>query len=84
MRSFLTALALSTGTLFTYANDGAYRVNGNQLIPMYETDISVKKEILSIRRLNDKQAEVDVYYEFLNPKEAKYLEVETGLLTLAT
>jgi len=65
----------SSGSIFSYANDGAFRVNGNQLIPMYETDIAVKKEILSIRRLNKMQAEVDVYYEFFNPKEDKDLEV---------
>ncbi len=57
------------------ANDGSFRVRGNQLIPMYETDISVKKEILTIRRINSRQAEVDVYYEFFNPKENKELEV---------
>ena len=57
------------------ANDGSFRVRGNQLIPMYETDISVKKEILTIRRTNSRQAEVDVYYEFYNPKESKELEV---------
>ena len=63
------------GFAFCFANDGAFRVRGNQLIPMYETDISVKKEILSIRRINKRQAEVDVYYEFFNPKENKELEV---------
>ena len=31
-----------------YDQRGAFRVNGNQLIPMYETDISVRKEILTI------------------------------------
>ena len=63
--------------VFNYclANDGSFRVSGNQLIPMYETDISVKKEILTIRRINSRQAEVNVYYEFDNPKENKELEV---------
>jgi hypothetical protein len=58
-----------------FANDGAFRVNGNQLIPMYETDISVKKEILSIKAIGSGQASVEVYYEFFNPKETKELEV---------
>jgi hypothetical protein len=68
-------LPLVAISVFGYANDGAFRVNGNQLIPMYETDISVKKEVLSIRRINSKQAEVDVYYEFFNPAKTKELEV---------
>jgi YARHG domain len=63
------------GSVFTYANDGSFRVEGNQLIPMYETDISVKKEILTIKRLNTNHAIIDVYYEFFNPKEDKELEV---------
>lgn len=33
-----------------FANDGAYYVSGNHLIPMYESDIVVKKEILTIKR----------------------------------
>jgi len=53
------------------ANDGAYYVSGNQLIPIVETDISVKKEILKIIRKNNKQVEVSVYYEFYNPGAAK-------------
>jgi hypothetical protein len=65
--------------LFIYltvnANDGTFRANGNQLIPMYETDVSVQKEVLTIRRINARQAQVVVYYEFFNPKEAKELEV---------
>jgi hypothetical protein len=60
----IITLSFSVCSLLTKANDGAFRVNGNQLIPMYETQVSVKKEILQIRRLNASQAEVDVYYEF--------------------
>jgi len=59
----------------SHANDGAFRAQGNQLIPMYETDISVKKEVLTIRRINPTQARIEVYYEFFNPKEPKALEV---------
>ncbi len=57
------------------ANDGAFKVNGNQLIPMYETDISVRKEILSIKRIGSMQAQITVYYEFFNPKAEKAIEV---------
>ena len=53
-----------------FANDGSYYVRGNQLIPIIETDISVKKEILKITRKNKEQVEVSVYYEFFNPGKA--------------
>ncbi len=57
------------------ANDGAFFTSGNHLIPISETDISVKKEILSINRINAQQVEVMVYYEFHNPKNDKKLTV---------
>ena len=56
-------------------NDGAFLVNGNQLIPMYETDITVQKEILTIKRISERQAQITVYYEFFNPKVEKAMEV---------
>ncbi|WP_029906490.1 YARHG domain-containing protein [Prevotella sp. 10(H)] len=62
-------------SIIAYANDGAYYVSGNQLIPVTETDITVKKEILSIKRKNRKQVEVDVYYEFYNPGNTKQVVV---------
>lgn len=57
------------------ANDGSYFASGNQLIPIFETDISVQKEILTIKKVNNKYIEVIVYYEFFNPKEAKEIFV---------
>lgn len=57
------------------ANDGAFYAKGNQLIPINETDISVRKEILTIRKINNERIEVTVYYEFFNPKDAKNLLV---------
>lgn len=56
------------------ANDGVYYVDGNQLIPITETDISVKKEVLTINRVGD-HLEVTVYYEFFNPSKPKDLLV---------
>lgn len=75
MKYALTPLLLLLLCLFSQANDGAFRAEGNQLIPIYETDISVKKEILTIRRINEKQARIEVYYEFFNPKDARTIEV---------
>ena len=57
------------------ANDGAFFAKGNQLIPISETNISVKKEILTLKKIKNRYIEVTVYYEFFNPKEAKSLTV---------
>lgn len=65
--SLLTFIAVICPAL---ANDGVYYTAGNQLIPLAETDISVKKEILTITLNNSKDVLVDVYYEFLNPGNA--------------
>ncbi len=56
-----------------FANDGAYYLKGNQLIPLFETTISIKKEILTIKKVNNSTIEVTVYYEFFNPDEEKEL-----------
>lgn len=56
------------------ANDGVFYASGNQLIPITESDISVKKEVLTINRVGD-HLEVTVYYEFFNPTKPKDLLV---------
>lgn len=46
----ITLLASILFSHFIWANDGAFFAKGNHLIPINETDISVKKEILSIKK----------------------------------
>lgn len=53
------------------ANDSKYYVNGNQLFPLEETDISIKKEILTVNLLDAEYTDIDVYYEFYNPGRSK-------------
>jgi YARHG domain len=53
------------------ANDGAYYASGNQIIPLQETDISVKKEVLTIKRIKDDKVQVTVDYTFHNPGAEK-------------
>ena len=67
----LTLVLLLVASEHSFSNDGAYRASGNQLIPVYETNVSVKKEILSIRRINKQFAAITVYYEFFNPGKGK-------------
>ena len=56
------------------ANDAAFYMMGNTLVPVKETDISVAKEILTITVGRDHlYAKVDVYYEFFNPGGPKTL-----------
>lgn len=54
---FFCAILLSS---LGRANDGVFYTSGNQLIPITETEISVKKEILSITREDNKML-VHVY-----------------------
>lgn len=59
----------------SFANDGSYFASGNQLIPVFETDVAVKKEILTLKKIRNQFIEVTVYYEFFNPKEEKEITV---------
>lgn len=71
MKKLAALLSLFISCFTASANDGAFFASGNQLIPIMETDISVKKEILMVKKVDNKFIEVTVYYEFFNPKEAK-------------
>ena len=74
MRKLIIAILCCLSALYTFANDGVFYASGNQLIPITETDISVKKEVLTINRVGD-HLEVTVYYEFFNPVGEKELLV---------
>ncbi|MBR5068434.1 MAG: YARHG domain-containing protein [Bacteroidales bacterium] len=68
MKKSITSIMLAMlGLSSTLANDGVYFTSGNQLIPLLETDISIRKEVLTIGLQDDGNAHVDVYYEFFNP-----------------
>ncbi len=68
-RIFSFLLLLSC--LKAWANDGIFYTSGSFLIPVQETDISVSREVLTITIGKGGYAEVDVQYEFDNPKAAK-------------
>lgn len=75
IRFTLLILLAFAGVGTADANDGVYFANGNQLIPIHETDISVKKETLTITLGDDGYAAVDVYYEFYNHGKAKTVQM---------
>ena len=74
MKKSFILLLFALAYIGAKANDGVFYAQGNHLIPATETDISVKKEILTIHRVGD-HLEVTVYYEFFNPAKAKDLLV---------
>lgn len=57
-----------------FANDGVFYAMGNTLIPLKETSVQLKKEILSLERRGD-WMQVDIYFEFFNPGPEKELTV---------
>ena len=74
MKKTLVFLLAVLSFIGAKANDGVYYASGNQLIPITETDISVKKEVLTINRVGN-HLEITVYYEFFNPAKPKDLLV---------
>jgi len=75
MKYLLTCVLITIISSISYANDGAFFAKGNQLIPVSETDITVKKEILTLKKVRNQFIEVTVYYEFFNPKADKNIMV---------
>lgn len=67
----LLSIILVIKAVSAFANDGVYFTSGNFLVPMQESSISVRKEILTITIGKGEMAVVDVYYEFYNPDSTK-------------
>lgn len=53
------------------ANDGVFSINGNQLVPLQETQIELKKEILTIKKVDEEFVEITVDFTFFNPGKPK-------------
>ena len=69
MKGFLLTLLILLQSSFLFANDGAYFMSGNQLVPIKETSVQVRKEILSLKRVANDFLEVSVDYTFFNPEK---------------
>jgi YARHG domain-containing protein len=72
---FTFAITLIILTTKLNANDGAYYLSGNHLIPIQETQVELRKEVLQIRRLNHDSVEIFVDYELYNPGKEKTILV---------
>jgi hypothetical protein len=55
---------------FAAANDGMFMSEGGQLIPIKETSIEMRKEILYLK-YTPNGIEVSVFFEFFNPDDAR-------------
>lgn len=75
MKKFLIVFVLLTIKYVGYGNDGSFYASGNQLIPINETDIQLKKEILTLKKIGTDYVEVSVYYELFNPTKEKSIIV---------
>jgi len=53
-------------TCSLWPNDGMYTMSGNQIIPIYESNISIQKEILTIKRIKNSILDVKVEYWLMN------------------
>lgn len=76
-KQYIILIFFSLVTFVSQANDSSYYGSGNQLIPISENDITVSKEILTIKRnQTDKDlVDVTVYYEFFNSGKPKDIVV---------
>jgi hypothetical protein len=74
MRKLCTLFFVLVSINYAIANDGSFYASGGTLIPLKETTIRLKKEVLSLERKYD-WMQVDIYFEFENPGPAKDLLV---------
>lgn len=75
MKKYILSICFLALSIGSFANDGAYYSGGGIIYPLKESTISMEKEILSFRVINQ-QCYVTVHFEFLNPgNESKKLLV---------
>lgn len=73
MKYLFILLLILTGYA-SLGNDGSFYAMGNTLVPLKETTIQLKKEVLNLTR-QQAGMQVDIYFEFFNPGEEKELLV---------
>ena len=68
--AFISIAFVFLGSSPVSADDGVFYALGNTLIPIHESTISLKKEILKLKKDKD-YLDVDVYFEFDNPGKSR-------------
>jgi len=71
----LALLGLSIAVRSSIANDGTFYVEGNTLIPLQETSVSLKKEVLKFYIEDFDKMRTEVDFEFFNPGPEKRIVV---------
>lgn len=71
----LTILMLLS-TLFGKASNKDFYTSGNFFVPIHDTDISLKKAILTIDLANGEYVMANVYYELYNPDVSKNIDIK--------
>jgi len=71
----LAVLCVAIGTRFSFANDGSFYVSGNTLIPLQETSVSLKRELLKFYVEDFDKMRTEVDFEFFNPGAEKQIIV---------
>lgn len=60
---------------FIFANDGVFYASGNTLVPLQETQVQLRREILKFFVIDHEFMNVEVDFEFYNPGKARTLTV---------
>lgn len=63
-------------TLFGKASNMDFYTSGNFIVPIHDTDISLKKAILTIDLADGEFVEANVYYELYNPDVSKNIRIK--------
>lgn len=63
-------------TLFGKASNMDFYTSGNFIVPIHDTDISLKKAILTIDLADGEFVEANVYYELYNPDVSKNISIK--------
>lgn len=58
-----------------FANDGVFYASGNTLVPLQETQVQLRKEVLKFFVVDHEFMNVEVDFEFYNPGKARTLTV---------
>ncbi len=70
MKLFFSIILLLLAPSLLFADDGVFFASGNTLVPLHESSIALKKEVLKLKK-NKNYMDVDVYFEFDNPKQTR-------------
>ncbi len=74
-KKLLTLLFTLFATIAVRANDGVFYASGGTLVPLQETRIALRKELLQFYVVDHGYARVEVDFEFYNPSNSRTLTV---------